>query len=312
MPGETQLGGPKQAPSGSHPKPPHGAADLTAHHVLAVSTVISTMTETLDRGDSLTLALRRSGYSPFHFRRVFRAVTGTTPGRFLTALRLHAAKAALATTDGQVSNICFDVGYRSQSAFTTQFTRLVGIPPGRFRRLVDAAGGRAVPDRTEGPCSNELRGPGVALALTTQRVEHRLSDNASYPMLAEANAAPCSTALVGLFASDIPQGIAVSHLTLHDDLTGRLGIPPKPGRYDLFAMAVPARTNLIDLVLDRVPGSIVAHHRININASVEQPDERLVVQLRSRRPIDPPIVSSAAAIQLLNIGDVRTDSWRSH
>ena len=135
-------------------------ADLTAHHVLAVSTVISTMTETLDRGDSLTLALRRSGYSPFHFLRVFRVVTGTTPGRFLTALRMHAAKAALATTDRQVSSICFDVGYRSQSAFTTQFTKLVGIPPARFRRLVDAAGLGAVPDRTDGPVRQWAAGAG--------------------------------------------------------------------------------------------------------------------------------------------------------
>ena len=148
--------------------------------------------------------------------------------------------------------------------------------------------------------------------MKTQAAQPGRSDNASYPMLAEGDAAPGSTAVVGLFASDIPKGFAVSHLTLHNDLTGQLGVPLRSGRYDLFAMAFPAKTELIDLVLDRVPDSMVAHCRININASVAPPDERLVVPLRNRRPIDPPIVSSAAAIHLLDIGDILTDSGRSH
>lgn len=299
---------PESSPIRQPPAPPAGELEpLTAHHVLAVSAAISTMTESLEQRDTLTVALRRSGYSPYHFRRVFRIVTGTTPGRFLAALRMQAAKIALATSDRQVSTICYDVGYRSPSAFTTQFTRLVGIPPARFRRLVDAAGGRTVlAARTEGPSSTQLRGPAVELTLATAQSTDRRqrSDDAPGPIPAEDAAALGYTAVVGLFASDIPQGIAVSHLTLHDHLTGHLEVAQQAGQLDLFAVAFPAGTTLIDLALDQMPGSIVGHHRLNITAGRTPPDERLVVHLRSRRHIDPPIVSSAAAIHLLSIGKV--------
>lgn len=282
-------------------------APRTALHVLAVSTAISTMAAGLDRRDTLTLALRRSGYSPYHFRRLFRVVTGTPPGRFLTALRMQAAKTALATSDRQVSTICYDVGYQSLGAFTTQFTRLVGITPGRFRRLVDAAGGRTVPAHTEGPSSTKLRGPAVALNLMTvhNADRHQQPDDAPGLILTEDIAALNFTAVVGLFASDIAQGVPVSHVMLHDHLTGHLEVALPAGRHDLFAVAFPAGTTLIDLALDQIPGSVVGHRRFNITASHPQPDDRLVVHLRSRRHTDPPIVSSAAAIHLLSIADVR-------
>jgi AraC family transcriptional regulator len=39
------------------------------------------------------------------------------------------------TTDLGVAEICFEVGYSSVVTFTTRFTQLVGVPPGRMRRL---------------------------------------------------------------------------------------------------------------------------------------------------------------------------------
>ncbi|MER6288527.1 helix-turn-helix transcriptional regulator [Streptomyces sviceus] len=73
--------------------------------------------------------------SKFYFSRVFRNVTGTSPGRFLTAIRLYSAKNLLLETSLSVTDIAYQVGYNSLGTFTTRFTRSVGASPTRFRSL---------------------------------------------------------------------------------------------------------------------------------------------------------------------------------
>jgi AraC-like DNA-binding protein len=73
--------------------------------------------------------------SRFYFSRVFRVVTGTTPGRFLTAVRLYKAKNMLLETSMTVTDISYQVGYNSLGTFTSRFTRSVGISPARYRFL---------------------------------------------------------------------------------------------------------------------------------------------------------------------------------
>jgi len=73
--------------------------------------------------------------SKFYFSRVFRVVTGTTPSRFLTAVRLYKAKNMLLETSRTVTEISFLVGYNSLGTFTSRFTRSVGISPARYRFL---------------------------------------------------------------------------------------------------------------------------------------------------------------------------------
>jgi AraC family transcriptional regulator len=75
--------------------------------------------------------------SRFHFSRLFRQTTGISPGRFLTAVRLHEAKRLLLTTSISVADISCMVGYTSLGTFTTRFTECVGVSPGKFRRLAE-------------------------------------------------------------------------------------------------------------------------------------------------------------------------------
>ncbi len=107
----------------------------SALHGPAIERVISAMRGRV--GDTLPLhAMAEIAHlSPYHFARVFRQVTGIPPGEFLGALRLERAKQLLLTTDLSVTEICFEVGYGSLGTFTSRFTRLVGLPPGRTRRL---------------------------------------------------------------------------------------------------------------------------------------------------------------------------------
>jgi AraC-like DNA-binding protein len=73
--------------------------------------------------------------SRFYFSRVFRAITGTSPGRFLAAIRLYKAKHLLLETSLSVTDIPYLVGYNSLGTFTSRFTRSVGMSPARYRHL---------------------------------------------------------------------------------------------------------------------------------------------------------------------------------
>jgi AraC family transcriptional regulator len=101
----------------------------------AVARAIVTMRENL--GDRLTIddLARAAMFSKFHFTRVFLRVTGLSPGRFLSALRLAEAKHLLATTTISVADISHQVGYNSVGTFSARFSGSVGVSPSGYRQL---------------------------------------------------------------------------------------------------------------------------------------------------------------------------------
>jgi AraC-like DNA-binding protein len=76
---------------------------------------------------------REAALSPFHFLRIFRSAFGETPHRYLTRVRIDAAKRLL-LADAPVTDVCFDVGFQSLGSFSALFARRVGAPPTKFRR----------------------------------------------------------------------------------------------------------------------------------------------------------------------------------
>lgn len=101
----------------------------------AIQRVIDDMHQNL--GEKLTVEdmARTAMFSKFHFSRIFMQVTGTSPGRFLTALRIQRAKHLLVSTSLKVIDISQEVGYSSVGTFVWRFSNSVGVSPSRFRRL---------------------------------------------------------------------------------------------------------------------------------------------------------------------------------
>jgi len=69
-----------------------------------------------------------------HLSRAFRAAYGESPYSYLMTRRIERAMALLRRGDLSVTEVCFAVGCASLGTFTTRFTELVGMPPGRYRR----------------------------------------------------------------------------------------------------------------------------------------------------------------------------------
>jgi AraC-like DNA-binding protein len=82
---------------------------------------------------SLATLAALAGLSNFHFARIFHAIVGQTPRRYVIAARLRAAAAALSTTYKPVLEIALDAGFGDLSHFTTTFRRAFGASPGRYR-----------------------------------------------------------------------------------------------------------------------------------------------------------------------------------
>ncbi|HEX6700941.1 MAG TPA: AraC family transcriptional regulator [Gaiellaceae bacterium] len=238
-------------------------------HRPVVERVIEAMNERLDERFSLARLAALAYYSPFHFHRLFRHVTGVPPGRFFGALRIEAAKRLLLTSDLSVTQICVAVGYHSLGTFTSQFTRLVGISPRGLRALARANGSERLSTLLAAPFVDPAAKPVIA-----GRVE-------------QLDASEGTLAAIGLFPSRLAEGTPAG-----------CTLAPVPGDYELaasesgsfhvLALSIDACASLNDLLLD--DGGV--HVAATAAPLVVQPGRpvRADLTLRPRTVTDPPIL----------------------
>lgn len=88
----------------------------------------------LDRNLSLDELANVACLSPFHFSRQFKNSTHLSPHQFVLKLKVEHAEKLLTNTDMPIADIALDLGFQSQSHFTTVFHKLVGVTPRKFRK----------------------------------------------------------------------------------------------------------------------------------------------------------------------------------
>ncbi|MGX9962544.1 helix-turn-helix domain-containing protein [Roseomonas sp. F4] len=97
-----------------------------------------------------------AGLSPFHFTRVFRQSTGSTPHRFVTERRLERAKALLARPEPSIAAIAAACGFADQAHLARQFRRRFGMAPSQAR-------GNAAPQKSShGAIGSKSEDPATA------------------------------------------------------------------------------------------------------------------------------------------------------
>lgn len=241
----------------------------------AVSRSVECMRENIGDSHSLSSLARSVPLSPFHFHRVFRQLTAATPARFLAALRMAEAKRLLATTSTSVTDICMQVGYSSLGTFTTQFTRLVGVSPRRFRRLIEP-----VADR-----SFDTVLAAIQAAVVVPAVVQVSSAVTGEP-------ASGALALVGLFPSGIPQEQPVACAVVSVPSIASFG-NVTDGDYYVLAMSFNRSATVLDtLVCEDSAACFVGVSPVTVRIRDGRSTSLapLPVQLRARRLIDPPLV----------------------
>ena len=93
----------------------------------------------LDDDLSLDRLADVSGFSPYHWHRIYRAVRGETAAQTVRRLRLERAATILAQNAWPLERIARRAGFTSADAFSRAFQRAYDRTPGRFRS--DRAGG---------------------------------------------------------------------------------------------------------------------------------------------------------------------------
>lgn len=184
-----------------------------------------------------------AGYSPFHFTRLFANSIAMSPGEYLTALRIDAAKRLLLTRDEPVIDIAVAVGFDSLSSFSRRFRATVGVPPARLRRLADEVADAPLrPFRLGDP-----REPAVRVRMVVPAA-HR--------------PAPRVQIWAGWFAQPKPVGLPRGGVLV--DRADEVEIPLCPGYPWLLANVLPATADPGEHIAPEVP--VVAVHPAPITA----------------------------------------------
>jgi AraC-like DNA-binding protein len=100
----------------------------------AVERAKAFLVEHSDARPSLADVAARAEYAPHHFARIFREVTGQSVHRYLTGLRLRQAAVRLDDGAHNFASLALELGFSSQSHFTTAFRAHFGCAPGTYVR----------------------------------------------------------------------------------------------------------------------------------------------------------------------------------
>jgi AraC family transcriptional regulator len=73
--------------------------------------------------------------SQYYFSKLFKVSTGTTPHQYVMRQRVERAQELLCTTRTPLAEVATQVGFETQSHFTSVFRHIVGITPKRYREM---------------------------------------------------------------------------------------------------------------------------------------------------------------------------------
>ena len=100
----------------------------------SLTPLLTWMREHLAEEQPVRLLAKRSAMSERTFARRFAAETGTTPGKWLLAQRLHHARTLLESTDLAIETVATRAGFGSAALLRHHFGAQVGVAPAEYRR----------------------------------------------------------------------------------------------------------------------------------------------------------------------------------
>lgn len=107
-------------------------------HSERINRVIEFIEANFDSDISLDLLARKSALSRYHFHRIFRALTGDPPFKYIEKRRLSKAAHELIHTDRRIVDIAFEYGFNSHESFTRAFKKRYLKTPSLFRKTASA------------------------------------------------------------------------------------------------------------------------------------------------------------------------------
>lgn len=97
--------------------------------------VFTHIRENVARELSVTELAQVVGMSQYYFSKLFKMSTGITPHQYVMRQRVERAQELLRETRTPLAEIATQVGFETQSHFTSVFRRLVGATPKHYREM---------------------------------------------------------------------------------------------------------------------------------------------------------------------------------
>ncbi|WP_088050150.1 helix-turn-helix domain-containing protein [Virgibacillus dakarensis] len=210
------------------------------------------------------------GYSPYHFSRVFKEVTGVSPRYYLSALRIETGKEILVNaSSSSVLKAILAVGFRSFGTFSTRFKQFVGLSPKQFQISTNHLHQFINQYQYRDKCAQKLMNPPFITIHLEVPVDFK------------------GIIFVGLFPRPIPDQKPVIGKALMSNQTNCVLSKIPPGTYYALAAAFPISLNPKDyFLLDRaLRGKF--ENPIEVTSDTR---EELQIKLRQPLPFDPPIL----------------------
>ena len=110
---------------------------VSATHIrkhMPLEETLKYISDNLSRRLTLDELADKSGFSKYHFARVFKMHMHMSPYQYIRMSRIQKAQLLLATTHLTVKEIAWQTGFNSESNFTYAFSQQVGMPPQAFRK----------------------------------------------------------------------------------------------------------------------------------------------------------------------------------
>lgn len=236
----------------------------------AVGRVIDSMWDNLGEQFTLDDMARIAMFSKFHFSRLFQRVTGLSPGRFLSAMRLQEAKRLLVDTSLSVTDVSHCVGYSSVGTFSSRFRASVGISPSTYRRL----GGFS---------------PRICVNTRRQHLTSGLPAAVRGTIAPPLGEAHLGLIFLGLFPDPLPQGRPVRCTVLHKPGAFELHDVPL-GTWHLLSYSVSAHRDQIVPSLRRCRDGLYVSSYGPITIRPETRTRFADLRLRPMSRLDPPVL----------------------
>jgi len=109
---------------------------LRSEYTARINRVLDYIDGHLDGDLSLEMLAGVAAFSPFHFHRIFRAMTGETLARFIQRLRVERAANQLVNNPKKsITEIALDCGFSGSAAFARAFREAFGTSASEWRKM---------------------------------------------------------------------------------------------------------------------------------------------------------------------------------
>lgn len=108
--------------------------EIQINYKIRLNRVFQYIDDHLDSDIPLSKVAEIAFFSPYHFHRIFKTITGETLNGFVTRRKIEKAALDILHTHKSIAEIAHNYGFSDNPAFTKAFKKFYGVSPTNFKK----------------------------------------------------------------------------------------------------------------------------------------------------------------------------------